>query len=73
MLTWEKISGSPHFSVLQVMESWAEPGNEATDNVYVLQVTGKIYGSCMVVAALVLIKFLESVFLTYSHLHTEIL
>ena len=29
MLTWEKIPGSPHFSVLQATESWAGPGNEA--------------------------------------------
>ena len=29
MLTWEKISGSPCFSVLQVTESWVGPGNEA--------------------------------------------
>ena len=28
-LTREKIPGSPHFSVLQVTESWAGPGNEA--------------------------------------------
>ena len=54
MLMWEKIPGSLRFSVLQVMESWAEPGNETTDNVCVLQVTGKLYGNCMVVAALVL-------------------
>ena len=30
MLTWEKIPGSPRLSVLQVMKSWAGPGNEAT-------------------------------------------
>ena len=29
MLTWERIPGSPCFSVLQVTESWAEPENEA--------------------------------------------
>ena len=29
MLTWEKIPGSPCFSLLQAMESWAGPGNEA--------------------------------------------
>jgi len=29
MLTWEKIPGSPHFSTVQVMESWAGPGNKA--------------------------------------------
>ena len=28
-LTWEKIPGSPRFSVLQATESWAGPGNEA--------------------------------------------
>jgi len=30
MLTWEKIPGSPHFSILQVRKSWAWPVNEAT-------------------------------------------
>ena len=30
MLTWEKISGSPRFSVLQAMESWSGPGNESS-------------------------------------------
>ena len=30
MLTWEKIPGSPRFSVLQATESWAGPGNEAS-------------------------------------------
>ena len=29
MLTWEKIPGSPRFSVLQATESWVRPGNEA--------------------------------------------
>ena len=29
MLTWEKIAGSSRFSILQVTESWAGPGNEA--------------------------------------------
>ena len=29
MLTWEKIPGSPRFSVLQVTESWVGAGNEA--------------------------------------------
>ena len=29
MLTWEKIPGSPRFSVLQATKSWAGPGNEA--------------------------------------------
>ena len=29
MLTWKKIPGSPRFTILQVTESWAEPGNEA--------------------------------------------
>ena len=28
-LTWEKIPGSPRFSVLQATESWAGPGNKA--------------------------------------------
>ena len=28
MFMWEKIPGSPHFSALQAMESWAGPGNE---------------------------------------------
>ena len=28
-LTWEKIPGSPRFSVLQVVEGWAVPGNKA--------------------------------------------
>ena len=30
MLMWEKIPGSPCFSVLQAMERWVEPGNEVT-------------------------------------------
>ena len=30
LLTWERIPGSPRFSVLQVMEGWAGPGNEAS-------------------------------------------
>ena len=30
MLTWEKIPGSPHFTVLQATESWAGSGNEAS-------------------------------------------
>ena len=30
MLMWEKISGSPCFSVLQAAESWAGPGNKGT-------------------------------------------
>ena len=29
-LTWEKIPGSPRFSVLQATESWVGPGNKAT-------------------------------------------
>ena len=36
MLTWEKIPGCPRFTVLEAMESWAGPGNEANQ---VLQVT----------------------------------
>ena len=32
MLMWEKIPGSPCFSVLQAMKSWAGPGNEANDH-----------------------------------------
>ena len=31
MLTWEKIPGSPRFSVLQATESWVGPGNEAME------------------------------------------
>ena len=30
MLTWEKIPGSPRFSVLQATESQAGPGSETT-------------------------------------------
>ena len=29
LLTWEKITSFPHFSILQATESWAGPGNEA--------------------------------------------
>ena len=29
-LTWEKIPGSPRFSVLQATKNWVGPGNEAT-------------------------------------------
>ena len=29
LLTWEKIPGFPHFSVLKATESWPEPGNKA--------------------------------------------
>ena len=33
MLTWEKLPGSPCFSVLQTTKSWAGPGNGATQSV----------------------------------------
>ena len=40
MLTWEKIPGSPCFSVLQVTECWTRPGNEAivTSNLWILYI-----------------------------------